>query len=388
LKILNLVTEIFRTAGGIPRYNLVLSESLGEIYGSGNCTILSMNDDQNSYPNTKENGPYTIVKYKKIVSSLFIKKFRLLYYGLIYILKNDYDIVFCNHVAIAFMGLISKLITRKPYFVLTYGIDVWGKMGLLRSLSMKNATRIITISEYTKDRLIDNGLNADKIVFLYCSINIDRFNPNIKFSNIREKHYLKDKKVLMTVGRLASEERYKGQDMVLQAMAKIVQEIPNAVYIIVGKGPDASRLQKIASDLGIQEHVIFAGFVPDDELSKYYNCCDAFIMPSRVVNRDGKWTGEGFGIVYLEANACGKPVIGGNKGGSAEAIVDGVTGILVDAENVNEIAKASIRLLSDADYAKRLGEDGRRMVVEKFNQNNVGKTIENIINEVIQESAA
>jgi glycosyltransferase involved in cell wall biosynthesis len=142
--------------------------------------------------------------------------------------------------------------------------------------------------------------------------------------------------VILTVGRLESSERYKGYDQIIKALPAIRREAPDARYMLVGKGADRPRIERLIAEVGVQEAVILAGFVPDDELAEYYNLCDIFAMPSR---------GEGFGIVYLEALACGKPVLAGNKDGSRDAIWDGELGLLVDPDDTAKIATEIIRVL-------------------------------------------
>jgi glycosyltransferase involved in cell wall biosynthesis len=138
------------------------------------------------------------------------------------------------------------------------------------------------------------------------------------------------------VCRLAETECYKGYDQIIKAMPEIMRSVPNARYLLVGKGPDRPRIEKLIADAGVQDAVILAGFVPDEELADHYNLCDIFAMPSRA---------EGFGIVYLEALACGKPVLAGNKDGSRDALGDGELGLLVDPDNTVKIAAEIIRVL-------------------------------------------
>jgi phosphatidylinositol alpha-1,6-mannosyltransferase len=150
--------------------------------------------------------------------------------------------------------------------------------------------------------------------------------------------------------------------MVLQALPRIRQKMPHTQYIMVGTGEELASLTALVQDLGLQDNVIFAGSVPDQELAAYYAACDIFIMPNREINGDI----EGFGMVYLEAGAAGKPVIGGQSGGTDDAIVDGVTGIRVDGNSSVEIADAVIDLLSQPDRAQAMGIHGRKRVESEF----------------------
>lgn len=149
--------------------------------------------------------------------------------------------------------------------------------------------------------------------------------------------------------------------------------------MIIGKGEEEERLLKLTKDLGLEKYVKFIGYIEPKDRSLYYNICDVFVMPSKTADIDY----ESFGIVYAETNTCGKPVIGGKSGGIEDAVIDGVTGILVDPENIEEIKGAIIRLLTDQEYAKKLGENGRTRVEEELNWASVGKKIERILKETI-----
>jgi glycosyltransferase involved in cell wall biosynthesis len=138
------------------------------------------------------------------------------------------------------------------------------------------------------------------------------------------------------VARLADSERFKGYDQVLKALPKIRQTLPNVHYLIVGKGPDRPRIEQLIEDLEVQDCVTLTGFIPDEELGDHYNLCDVFAMPSKR---------EGFGIVYLEALACGKPALGGNQDGAVDALCAGKLGALVDPDNIEAIAASLIQML-------------------------------------------
>jgi glycosyltransferase involved in cell wall biosynthesis len=122
----------------------------------------------------------------------------------------------------------------------------------------------------------------------------------------------------------------------IQALPRILRALPETKYLIAGTGPDRSRIEKLAADVGVQNSVVFAGFVPNARLSELYNLCDLFAMPSKA---------EGFGIVYLEALACGKPVLAGNRDGSRDALNDGELGILINPDDIEQIASQCISVL-------------------------------------------
>lgn len=172
------------------------------------------------------------------------------------------------------------------------------------------------------------------------------------------------KKVLLTCGRLV--ER-KGHDKMLEALPRVLEEVPGLVYLIVGDGPQRKRLEDLAARFGITDHVLFAGMVNNEMLSEYYNLCDVFAMPNRAVGSFGTdtYSVEGFGMVFLEAAACGKPVIGGDSGGAVYAVDRDVNGFLVQPEDVGQIAEKVIALFTDKELYEKFSRNGLEHV-KKF----------------------
>lgn len=269
--------------------------------------------------------------------------------------------------------LVSKLLNI-PYSIFTYGLEVNRRIDsgrdlkrilkrLKRSLALRGANRVFCISSFTR-RVVENlGVSPNKITILHPGIAMSDLNSSVGRSNsaLTEQLKLDNKKVVLTLGRLV--ER-KGIDKTIQAMEIVRKKIPNVLYIIVGDGPYQGTLGKLAKKLSLQDNVIFTGYVPEEEKSSYYSAADMFVMPNRELESGDV---EGFGIVFLEANVYAKPVIGGKSGGAVDAIVNGETGLLVDPTDVDEIASAIIHLLKNEDYAKRLGEQGRKRVERDFN---------------------
>ena len=167
-----------------------------------------------------------------------------------------------------------------------------------------------------------------------------------------ERHKLQGKQVILTVGRIVPR---KGLDAVIRALPNILRQAPATHYLIVGEGHYRPVLERIVEQLGMRDHVTFAGRVAEEELADYYRTCDVFAMPNREMP-DGDT--EGFGLVFLEANACRKPVVGGRAGGAVEAVRDGENGLLVDGWSVDEIAEALLRLLTDSVLSERISTRG------------------------------
>jgi len=151
-----------------------------------------------------------------------------------------------------------------------------------------------------------------------------------------KRYGLEGKRVLLTIGRLPGNERYKGHDRVINLLNRLSREMPDLLYLIVGDGTDRPRLEELVRRTGNEERVVFAGRIPESEKVDHYNVSDAFAMPS---------LSEGFGFVFLEAAACGLPVLGGNKDGSRDALLDGAIGVLVDPENSEELFDGLLKIL-------------------------------------------
>ena len=180
----------------------------------------------------------------------------------------------------------------------------------------------------------------------------DRFRIVARSPQLIAKYKIASKRVLLSVGRLVPR---KGIDRTLEAMPKLLQRHPDLHYLIVGDGPYRERLQQMVAELGLASYVTFTGPIGDEELRAHYALCDLFVLPNREMP-DGDT--EGFGLVFLEANACGKPVVGGRAGGVVEAVQDGHNGLLVNGDNVDSIVEAVCKLLEDEALYQRLRRGG------------------------------
>jgi len=261
-----------------------------------------------------------------------------------------------------------------PYIVFTHAMDITypqkypRKKWLMKNI-LNKAEKIITVSRYTKFELLkilhDNS-NQRKIEIISPAPNI---TPQ-KFPVNREN---KSSKMLLSVGRLVDR---KGYDMVIKAMPKILEQVSGCKYVIVGDGKYKQQLVELTKKNKLENNIIFKSKLSDQEVAQYYQNCDVFIMCSRETpDRDV----EGFGLVYLEANSFGKPVIGGKSGGVEDAVVDGETGFLVEPENQDMIADAVIRLLTRPELAQKLGDQSRQRVEKDFTWQAKARQLQNIL---------
>jgi len=294
-------------------------------------------------------------------------------------LSQRIDVVLCGHVTVGIVGLTLKCLHSKPYIVYTHAMELVNKSSLT-TLILQKADRVIAVSEYTKSLVTDFGVPISRITKINHGTNA-RAKRDLDVSSIKKSYGLTGKKILLSVSRL--EELYKGHDYVIKSLPLIKAKIPEAHYVIVGEGWLKSYYQKLAEKLGVIDDISFVGRVPDKELRKWYQICDVFIMVSRDSTIDGG--AEGFGIVYLEANAYGKPVVGGRAGGVPDAIIDNVTGLLVNPENEMEITETIVKLLANPELAKKLGEQGRKRILQDLSWKKVGEKAEKVLLSVIEQ---
>ncbi len=215
------------------------------------------------------------------------------------------------------------------------------------------ADAIVAVSNFTKAYLMDQmGVAGGKIELIYNGVELGRFKEQKKSKYLVDRYGLEGKKVILTVGRLI--ER-KGIDTVIRSIPKLIPKIPDIYYLIIGDGPYRRVLEQLVQETGMTDRVTFAGLVDGDDLVRHYALCDVFVMPNRELP-DGDT--EGFGLVFLEANACGKPVVAGKAGGTSDAVQDGYNGLLVVGTDVGEIANAICRVFGDEALYSRLRAGG------------------------------
>jgi len=231
---------------------------------------------------------------------------------------------------------------------------------LLAKIGYNNSKRIIVNSFNTQREYVKYIPDySGEITVMHPGVDTTCFIPAEKYHDFLELHGWINRKVMLTVGRL---QKRKGHDHTILAMKVIAQAIPDILYAIVGDGEEMSCLKALVKEHHLEFYVQFLGKLDDSAMLSCYQQCDLFIMANREVDGDF----EGFGIVFLEAQACGKPVIAGKSGGTAETMVVGETGLLVDGNDPEEIAKAVIQLFRDGTSLSVMGSKARDWVISKF----------------------
>jgi phosphatidylinositol alpha-1,6-mannosyltransferase len=290
--------------------------------------------------------------------------------------RNVRKLVRYRNIKSAFFGAAAPLALLAPglrtagvkrIVALTHGHEVWWSRLWPFSTAIARIGRAVDsltyLGEFTRGE-IAKALGPDsvaKLVRIAPGIDTEHFAPRSDAHALRESLGLGNKKVIVSVGRLVHR---KGQDVLIEAMPEIIKSIEDVHLLLIGEGPYKKELEKRIKNLGLANRVTFVGRVQYADLPRYICVGDVFAMPSR--SRLAGLEVEGLGIVYLEASACGLPVIGGISGGAPDAVLQGETGYSVDGRSAHEVAEALVRVLADKELAQRLGARGRQWVIEQW----------------------
>lgn len=281
-------------------------------------------------------------------------------------------------------GLIAAAIgrmRRTPFVVFVHGEEITlaaqsRELSRLTRLVLRSARGIVANSESTKQLLLQFGVARPRnVVVIHPGVDTTTFVPASQNAAVRERLGWTDRRVILTVGAL---QKRKGQDMLIRALPTIRARVPNVLYAIAGEGWERSYLEALAREHGVDDVVQFRGAPRFAELVECYQQCDLFALPNRTIG----WDFEGFGIVLLEAQACGKAVLAGRSGGTNETIKPGVTGELVDCETPEPLAKAVAGLLNAPERLAEMGVRAREWAVGRFDWSVLAREAEEHLREV------
>lgn len=276
-------------------------------------------------------------------------------------------VVICLTCKVARVPLLLRPLTGWKVVVVAHGIEVT-KNGhrLRRRIGLRwvfgSADWTVAVSHYTRKHVLECGADPGHVQVIPCGVDPDRYRP-VDGGRLRSELGLGNRPVVLTLARLVSS---KGHDLVIRALAELRRRIPDATYLVGGTGGEnyTEFLRALAESCGVSKAVRFLGYVASEDLPALYSASNVYVMPSRAL--EGNSNFEGFGITYLEANACGVPVIGADSGGVADAVLDGRTGFLVPPNDVPALADRMYRLLADPDLARRMGAAGRERILREF----------------------
>lgn len=335
MRILVLLTDAFGGTGGIAKFN---RDFLTTLCSHPKC------EEVVAIPRLMPNPPEPLPSKLTYVTEGLNSKPKFTWTVLKTVwCQPKFDLILCGHLHLLFLATIAKkILRRKPLALIIHGVEAWTPTkNPLVNYAASRINHLISVSKFSEDKFIHwaNPQNCEKFI-LPNGVDLNQFTPGEKRKDLLRHSGLEGKKVIMTLARLEAKERYKGIDEVLEVMPELLKGIPNLAYLIVGDGTDRKRLEIKSKALHLNGHVVFAGHIPESEKADHYRLADAFVMPG--------W-GEGFGIVYLEALACGIPVIGSKLDASREALIGGELGILVDPRNPEEIQSAIKIALRERD---------------------------------------
>lgn len=330
-RVLVLTTDAFGGHGGIALYN---RDAITATCHYGGCKeVVAM-------PRLMPNPPEALPPKLTYVTDGLGGKLKYLW-AVLQLLNRDrrFDLVVCGHVNLLPVAWLARIGCRAPMLLCVYGIDAWApRHKILNRWLVRRANSYASISHVTLKRFIDwTSVDPQKAIVVPNAIHLEWYRPGGKPDYLIRRYGLEGKRVIMTLGRLESMERYKGFDEILDVLPDLAKTIPNIAYLIVGGGTDRERLEQHVLTEGLAERVVFAGLIPESEKADHYRLADAFVMPSR---------GEGFGFVLLEAMACGVPVLASSLDGGKEALRDGLLGRLVDPRDAADTLKGVFDVLA------------------------------------------
>lgn len=302
--------------------------------------------------------------------------------------KYRYDVIFLGHFIYthALGALMLCKLQSVPYVILSHGNDLCYPVittgvdkTIFIPLMLKNASLMLGNSRYTVERIREMRYKGPAKV-LHPGVDIELFHPGVNTTEVMQKYGLNSYRVIFTAARLTARKNIEG---VLRAFPLVLEQIPHVRYLIAGQGKEENRLRSLVRKLGVERSVQFLGYIENEQLPAFYCAASIFVMPSYEI-KESHYI-ETFGMTYLEANACGIPVIGSRVGGVMDAVIDGVTGLLVEPYNVDEIAAAIIRLLTNRELAHEMGENGRQRVEQDFTWEKVGERLERYFESVVRK---
>ena len=286
---------------------------------------------------------------------------------------NRADIIILSHINLLMVGwLIKKVNPTAKIILLAHGIEIWSKLHLFKKNMLSVCDRILSVSRFTADKIMDiHHFAAEKISILNNCIDPFLPMPVVHFSaqNLKEKYGIKTgQTVLLTLTRLSAKDRYKGYDAVLEALLLLKNNHRKIKYILAG-GYSASEkifIDTLIKKYGLVENVVLTGYIPESELTAHFCMADIYVMPS---------TKEGFGIVFIEAMYYGLPVVAGNQDGSADALLNGELGLLIQPNNAAAITKAVEEMMVNKEFYK----PNHHLLMSNFGYDTYKRKLENFL---------
>jgi len=364
MRVLALVTDAFGGAGGIAQYNRDFLTAL-----AGSSAVRRIVALPRYGASLDQDLPERLLQLPPVNAKLAYAALALFNA----LTRERFDVVFCGHLSMApLAALLAKLLGARMWLQI-HGIEAWERPSRMVRWTVERAEQVTAVSRHTRRRFLSwANIEPWRVRVLPNTVD-ERFSPGSKPSRLVERYGLAGAKTLLTVSRLAAYERYKGHERVIEALPDVLAAHPECLYLIVGDGDDRERLEAFARQKRVVEFVRFAGQIPASELPDHYRVADVFLMPS---------TGEGFGIVFLEAAASGVAVIGGARDGSLDALGDGALGTAIDDRDAETLAIAIIHALDQKIDACA----SARAVRERFGRQSFNRAVDRLGDEIMRNA--
>jgi glycosyltransferase involved in cell wall biosynthesis len=354
--------------GGVQRAGRHLAAVLAEFASNRGmaCLLLSLNDSPDLHRMTMGGREFEFTGYDRAKGRFTVTALRAA--------RRKAKLVLAAHPNLGPVVQAMRFVApRMKSIICTHGIDVWEPLGGLRRRALLHANLVLAPSRDTADHLAsEQRVARERIRVLPWALD-PQFEALISpGSHPALPGDFPSGRVILAVGRWLATERYKGMDTLITALPRLLTRWPEVQLVLAGTGDDRGWLEDLMEKNGVHRHVHFFAGMSYSELAACYSACEIFALPSQ---------GEGFGLVYLEAMACGKPVIGGTHGGAPEIIEDGVTGYLVPHGDTIQLATSIEALLADPAHAKEMGARGRQRAEHEFRFNAFAKSLKKILRE-------
>ena len=368
--LLGLFTEL-ATPGGVQRAGRHVAAVMSEFAENRKleCRILSLNDTPELHRMEVGNREFVFTGNAHGKARFSAATARTARRGL--------ELVIAGHPNLAPVVQGAKLFSAKAKTLISvHGMEVWEPLSILRRRALQRADLILAPTQDTANHVArEQGVERERVRVLpwaldpqFESLIANKQRPAVPAG-------FPGGRVILSVGRWCADERYKGMDTLITALPKLLTEWPDVQLVLVGEGDDQGWLEQIAEGRGVSRHVHFLSGLSYAEIAACYQACEIFALPSR---------GEGFGLVYLEAMACGKPVIGGAHGGAPEVIDDGETGYLVQHGDAGQLATSLEALLAETELGRKMGAKGKERVEREFRFNAFAKSLKKILRDLCE----
>lgn len=364
--LIGLFTEL-AGKGGVQRASRHLAAVLTEFAASRHldCRLISLNDTRELHRMSVGGKEFVFTGCERSKSRFTATAVRAA--------SRHGKVVLAGHPHLAPVAQAMRLTApRLRTIVCAHGVEVWEPLPAFRRMALRRTNVVLAPSKDTASHVAEQQIRSERIRVLPWGLDPEFEAMLGKASQAKLPEGYPEGRVILTVGRWVANERYKGMDTLVTALPRLLTRWPELHVLAIGDGDDRPWLEDLAEQNGVNRHVHFLSGVSTEQLMACYEACEMFALPSR---------GEGFGLVYLEAMACGKPVIGGSHGGAPEVIDDGVTGYLVPHGDAAQLATSIETLLSDSAMAQKMGGRGRQRVEREFRFQVFAKSLKKILRE-------